>query len=56
MRESTRDDGREFLQEAARIPVRTRVEMFPLESANEALFALKKDAFKGAAVLMVGRS
>lgn len=53
---NTRDDGRGFLMEAARIPVRTRVEMFPLESANEALFALKKDAFKGAAVLMVGGS
>jgi propanol-preferring alcohol dehydrogenase len=48
---NTRVDGREFLAEAARIPVRTRVEEFPLAAANEALRALKHDAIKGAAVL-----
>lgn len=50
---NTREDGREFLAEAARIPVRTHVETFPLERANEALAALKHDAVRGAAVLLV---
>jgi alcohol dehydrogenase, propanol-preferring len=50
---NTRDDGREFLAEAARIPVRTHVETFPLAEANEALIALKHDAIRGAAVLSV---
>ena len=50
---NTREDGREFLQEAAQIPVRTHVQTFALEDANEALIALKHDAIKGAAVLVV---
>ena len=50
---NTRDDGREFLAEAARIPVRTQVQEFPLENANEALIALKHDAIRGAGVLVV---
>jgi propanol-preferring alcohol dehydrogenase len=50
---NTRDDGREFLHEAASLPVRTSVREFPLERANEALRALKEDAVKGAAVLRV---
>src|SRR5215207_2248149 len=40
---NTREDGREFLAEAARVPVRTHVETFPFEQANEALSALKHD-------------
>jgi propanol-preferring alcohol dehydrogenase len=48
---ATRDDAHAFLAEAARIPVKTRVEAFPLEKANEALLALKTDAIRGAAVL-----
>lgn len=48
---NTRADGREFLLEAARIPLRTHVETFRLEDANDALIALKHDAIKGAAVL-----
>ena len=51
---NTREDGREFLTEAARVPVRTHVETFPLEAANAALAALKHDAVRGAAVLLVG--
>jgi len=51
---NTREDGREFLAEAARVPVRTHVETFPLEEANDALVALKHDAIRGAAVLVVG--
>lgn len=50
---NTREDGREFLAEAARVPVRTHVETFPLEHANGALAALKHDAVRGAAVLLV---
>jgi propanol-preferring alcohol dehydrogenase len=50
---NTRDDGREFLAEAARIPVQTHIQTFPLQQANEALIALKDDAIRGAAVLMV---
>lgn len=52
---NTREDGREFLEEAARIPVTTSVTEFPLGEANEALAALKNDAFRGAAVLRIGR-
>ena len=48
---NTRKDGHEFLAEAAAIPVKTSVQTFPLEAANEALIALKHDAIKGAGVL-----
>jgi propanol-preferring alcohol dehydrogenase len=50
---NTRDDGREFLAEAERIPVRTHVESFRLDQANDALIALKHDAIRGAGVLRV---
>ena len=50
---NTRDDGREFLAEAARVPVHTHVQTFRLEQANDALLALKHDAIKGAAVLVM---
>ena len=50
---NTRADGREFLEEAARAGVRTHVETFALEEANDALIALKHDAVRGAAVLVV---
>ena len=49
---NTRADGREFLLEAARIPVRTHVQTFPFDHANEALIALKNDAIRGAGVLL----
>ncbi len=52
---NTRDDVREFLAEAALIPVQTHIQTFSLEQANEALIALKHDAIRGAAVLMVKR-
>ena len=51
---NTREDGREFLIEAARIPVRTHVMTFPLAEVNEALISLKHDAIRGAGVLIVG--
>jgi propanol-preferring alcohol dehydrogenase len=50
---NTREDGREFLAEAAAIPVRTSVQEFSLADANEALIALKNDAIRGAAVLRI---
>ncbi|MCH8821925.1 MAG: zinc-dependent alcohol dehydrogenase family protein [Planctomycetes bacterium] len=53
---NTRQDGREFLAEAERVGVKTQVQAFSLEEANDALIALKHDAIKGAAVLVVGES
>ena len=50
---NTREDGREFLAEAARVPLRTHIETFSLEEANDALIALKHDAIRGAGVLVV---
>jgi propanol-preferring alcohol dehydrogenase len=49
---NTRRDGEEFLEEAARVPVRTHVQSFMLDDANDALIALKHDAIKGAGVLV----
>src|SRR5205823_1659249 len=48
----TRHDGEEFLALAARIPVRTEVEAFPLEQANEALAKLRAGEVRGALVLV----
>ncbi|MCO6511217.1 MAG: zinc-dependent alcohol dehydrogenase family protein [Aridibacter famidurans] len=50
---NTREDGEEFLKEAVEAGVKTSVETFGLEEANDALIALKTDAIKGAAVLVV---
>jgi len=47
----TRADGDEFLALAPAIPIRTEVETFPLERANEALDHLRRGALRGAAVL-----
>jgi propanol-preferring alcohol dehydrogenase len=49
----TRADGEEFLALAPRVPVRTEVELFPLEHANEALARLRAGELRGAAVLEV---
>jgi propanol-preferring alcohol dehydrogenase len=48
----TRRDGDELLALAPGIPVRTRVETFPLEEANEALARLRAGAIRGAAVVI----
>jgi propanol-preferring alcohol dehydrogenase len=48
----TRRDGDEFLALAPRVPVRTRVEAFPLEQANEALDKLRRGEVRGALVLV----
>jgi len=50
---STREDARECLRLAAEIPLRSEVEVFPLERANEALLALKQSQIKAAGVLKV---
>ncbi len=50
---NTRRDGEEFLKLAAEIPIRTQVQLFPLNEANRALNSLKNDAISGAAVLRV---
>jgi propanol-preferring alcohol dehydrogenase len=47
----TRRDGAEFMALAPQVPVRTEVETFPLEEANEALHRLRGGKIKGAAVL-----
>jgi propanol-preferring alcohol dehydrogenase len=48
----TRRDGEEFLALAPRVPVRTHVETFPLEQANEALTKLRRGDVRGALVLV----
>ena len=50
----TRADGEEFLKLAPAIPVRTEVEAFRLEEANDALDRLRRGALRGAAVLVPG--
>ncbi len=50
----TRQDGREFFALAPRVGLRCSVETFPLESANEALAALRAGRVQGAAVLVPG--
>lgn len=50
---NTRADGEEFLAVAAAIPVRTAIEVFPLEQTNQALQALKHGRVRGAAVVQV---
>jgi propanol-preferring alcohol dehydrogenase len=51
---NTRQDGEELLREAALIPIRPRVTLFPLEEANRALQMLKADEIQGTGVLTVG--
>lgn len=46
-------DIAEFLPIAARIPIRSSVEVYPLEQANEALVALKRAPVTGAKVLRI---
>ena len=49
----TRQDGHEFLALAPKVPVRTDVEEFLLEEANEALERMRSGRLRGAAVLRV---
>jgi len=50
---NTRQDGKELLELATAIPLRTHTEEFPLEQANAALWKLKHDQINGAAVLRI---
>jgi propanol-preferring alcohol dehydrogenase len=47
----TRRDGEEFMTLAPEVPVRTEVNRFPLQEANEALHQLRSGKLNGAAVL-----
>ena len=46
-------DIREFLDIAAKIPIKPKTENYPLEDANKALLALKFKPVKGAKVLLI---
>jgi alcohol dehydrogenase, propanol-preferring len=48
----TRRDGEEFLALAPRVPVKTEIETFPLERANDALSKLRSGDVRGALVLV----
>lgn len=48
----SRADGLEFLALAPQVPVRTEVEAFPLEQANEALDRLRRGDVRGAVALV----
>jgi propanol-preferring alcohol dehydrogenase len=52
----TRRDGEEFLKMAPRVPVRTEVEVYPLEDASEALEALRAGRARGSLVLSTAPS
>jgi len=49
----TRRDGVELLALAPKVPVRTEVQIFRLDQANEALKSLRDGSLNGAAVLQV---
>jgi propanol-preferring alcohol dehydrogenase len=49
----TRQDGEEFLALAPRVPVRTEVNVYPLEKGAAALSDLRQGRFSGAAVLVM---
>lgn len=49
----TRSDVREFLELAAKIPIRPEVQTYPLEAANDALLELKARKVRGAKVLLI---
>jgi propanol-preferring alcohol dehydrogenase len=49
----TRRDGEELLDLAPQVPVRTEVEVHPLEAANEALDSVRDGSLRGAAVLEI---
>ncbi len=50
---STRQDAIELLKVAAEIPVKTEVELFDLDQANEVLLRLKESQINGAGVLRI---
>ena len=50
---TTRQDARQLLQVAAEIPIKSEIEIFSLEQANEALRRLKESNINGAGVLEI---
>ena len=50
----TRRDGEEFLELAPKVPVKTEIETFSMDQANEALRRLRYGQLTGAAVLIPG--
>ncbi len=48
----TRQDGEEFIALAPKVPIRTTVTTYPLESAEQALADLRAGAFEGSAVIV----
>ena len=49
----SRADAREFLELAAEIPIRTEIQPFELDRANEALAALAEGRLEGTPVLVM---
>jgi propanol-preferring alcohol dehydrogenase len=49
----TRQDGLELLKIAPEVPVKTTVQVFPLQEANDALNRLRQGKIEGAAVLLM---
>ena len=49
----TREDAREFVKLAREIGIRPKTTVFPLEDANRALDAVRRDAIDGAAVILI---
>jgi propanol-preferring alcohol dehydrogenase len=53
---NTREDARELLELAARVGIRTDVEIFPWEAANEALYRLREGTLTAQAAVLRIRS
>ena len=51
----TRQDARDFLKIAQDLSIRPQVTVFPLEDANKALLAVKKETEYGSAVIVPWR-
>lgn len=51
----TRKDGEEFLELAPQVPIRTEIQTYPLDQANDALNDLRKGKVHGAAVLVMDK-
>jgi len=52
----TRCDGEKFLKIAPEVPVKTQVQMYSLDRANDALRDLREGKIEAAAVLSMGAS
>jgi propanol-preferring alcohol dehydrogenase len=50
---ATRQDGVEFLELAAQVPIRATTTIFPLEKVNDALLDMKHSRINGEAVLKI---